>query len=313
MRNALLIFAALSLSTIACAAEQGEGEDFAESSEAIKDLYRFKVITHNIAGGMNGNGEAKALDNVDGDIADFHPDVVMLQEVCEVQANAFKARHQGWSVEYRTTRPIHPKCGPQGGPLGLLLASAQPFENVVEYDLGEPEPNGAKKYSLLCATMKVPNRKGDVRACSTHLVAAGDDRDANEIRRARQAKRVVDAVQPRLRKNEPVVMAGDFNAGPWRPLLDPIYRLSTSGGDGQGEFDEADQTDPKREKYVEHGVTCGPNACRSGENTHDNSKMDQIFFSHANIGGEISGDVRATGISDHHLYRGSAQLTLKKK
>lgn len=303
----------LGLGLTGCGVDTDDEEPVEESTEALKDLYRFKVIEHNVAGGMVHKGDAKALDGVDGEIADFHPDVVLLSEVCESQFNAFKQRHAGWDVHWRVNRKVHPDCAPGGGQLGNLIATPQKFDNVVEYDLGEPEEGGNKKYILLCGNMKVPNRKGDVRACSTHLLSRGDDPKANEERRARQVKKVVDAVKPRLRKNEAVVVAGDFNAAPWRSLLDPMYRLTRNGTfDGQGEFDEADQTDPKRAKYAENGVKCAADACRSGENTHENSKMDQIFFDHASIGGEISGDVRGTGGSDHHIYRASAQLKMKK-
>jgi endonuclease/exonuclease/phosphatase family metal-dependent hydrolase len=306
----LAVFIALGL--MGCAVDTDE-ESVGESAEAISDLHRFKVITHNIAGGMIHYGNAKALDYVDAEIEDFKPDVVLLQEVCVSQLEAFKTRHPSWDVHFSLTRPVHPKCATGGASLGQLIAAPKPFEDVDEYDLGDAEPDGSKKYTLLCGNVKLANRKDDVRTCSTHLVAKGDDAEGNLLRRARQAKRIVDAVKPRIRDGEAVVMGGDFNAGPWRPVLDTIYRISTTGGDGDGAFDEADQTDARREQYAEKGVKCGPDACRSGQNTHDESKLDHVFFSHNRVGRDVDGEVRGKGGSDHNLYRAFAQLKLRPK
>lgn len=307
----LLLLAAIALLTSAstgCAVE-ADAEDTEEASDALKDVVRFKVITHNIAGGMLNDGQPKALAKVIDEIAADKPDVVMLSEVCTTQSDAFKARYPGWDVHYTVTRPNHPNCGP----LGNLVASPRPLTNVAVVDLGEPEPNGSKVYTMICGNVSMPGRKGDVRACSTHLLSKGDDAEANLARRGRQVERVVASLKDRVQRGEAAVVAGDFNAGPWRPILDPIYRLRRDGTFGGGAFDEADQTDPAREKRKEHGVVCGASACRSGENTHDESKLDHVFFSHNRIAGEIGADVRGRGNSDHDLYRAFADLRMKKE
>ncbi len=101
------------------------------------------------------------------------------------------------------------------------------------------------------------------------------------------------------------------NAGPKRETLDPLYRLTRDGGAGGGLFDEADQTDPRRESFVEEEVTCAAQACRSGEPTTENgSKLDLVFFSHNRVGGALNADALQRGGSGHRLYRASAELKL---
>jgi hypothetical protein len=63
---------------------------------------------------------------------------------------------------------------------------------------------------------------------------------------------------------------------------------------------------------------CAPTSCRSGQDTHENpgegsggSKLDYIFFSTNRAQGAVSGTVMGHGGSDHHQYRGVAELTSK--
>lgn len=79
-------------------------------------------------------------------------------------------------------------------------------------------------------------------------------------RRGRQVQRFHGLLKDRVRDGQAVVVAGDLNAGPKRPTLDPLYRLTRDGGAGGGLFDEADQTDPRRESFVEEGVRCAAHA-----------------------------------------------------
>ena len=307
--HALSLFAVL---LAACApgydGESEDGfEDAATTEDAIKDDFRFDVISHNIAGGMLNYGKPEALDYVEKEIADAKPDVVMLQEVCQTQADAFRANHPAWDVEFRVTRPNHPNCGP----LGHLLASPHGLDNVTETDLGHADPG--KSVTLLCGDVSFKKRKGSVRVCGTHLVSRGDDPDASDHARALEVEALVAVLDPIVKSGRAVVLAGDMNSGPKKALMDPIFRLKRNGNWGGGLFDEADQTDPRREKFRDEGITCAPTACRSGEPTHDNSKIDHIFFSHNRVSGELEGRVLNKGKSDHNLYRGSAILHLPAK
>lgn len=307
----LLLALAGAASLVACApmTELDEDDDDTEDAdEELKESVVFDVITHNIAGGMLNYGGPQALDSIENAIANKKPDAVFLQEVCETQAAQFIANHPAWSVEFRVTRPEHPKCGP----LGHLIATPHgPLTNVENTDLGGAEPG--KSVTLLCGDMKFENRKGTVRICGTHLRARGDDPVAADKAREKEVLVLVDTVRPHINDGKAVIVAGDINSGPKKELLDPIYRLKLNGNWGGGQFDEADQYDPNREKYRDEGVVCAANACRSGEPTHDNSKLDHVFFSANMIDGEINGHVGPKGNSDHNLYRASAVLALPKK
>lgn len=307
-----LAVSALAVLLSACAPaydeELDEEDDTADTESAISDDVRFDVITHNIAGGMLNYGRIEALDKVEREIAESRPDVVMLQEVCQTQADAFMASHPAWDVEFRVTRPNHPKCGP----LGHLLASHHGLDDVTETDLGHADPG--KSVTLLCGNVKFKKRKGSVRACSTHLVARNDEDPADsDRRRALQVDALVKVLNPIVKNGKAVVLAGDLNSGPRKDTLDPIYRLKRNGNWGGGLFDEADQGDPRREELRERGVTCAGSACRSGEPTHGRNKLDYVFFSHNRISGAIEGRVLGTGKSDHNLYRASAVLRLPAK
>jgi endonuclease/exonuclease/phosphatase family metal-dependent hydrolase len=306
-RLALSVFAVL-LSACAPAydGESEEGDDeTADTESALQDEVRFDVITHNIAGGMLNYGRVDALDNVEKEIAKARPDVVLLQEVCQTQADAFAASHPAWDVEFRVTRPSHPKCGP----LGHLLASHHGLGDVTETDLGHADPG--KSVTLLCGNVKFEKRKGSVRACSTHLVSRNaDDPEDSDRRRALEVDALVATLNPIVNGGKAVVIAGDFNSGPRKEALDPIYRLKRNGNWGGGLFDEADQTDARRDEHREQGVSCAPGACRSGEPTHGTNKLDHVFFSANRISGAIEGRVLNKGKSDHNLYRASAILRL---
>ncbi len=313
------ILAMLSLaawSTVGCSgAEDLDGDDAAESEdEALKsgDAYNFKVITHNIAGAFKNLGAAEAVDYAVAEAKAFGPDVMMLQEVCETQAVSLSQKlGSKWTVYYEKTYD-HPGCGS----LGSLIASPHAMTQTPSVSMTDPFPTDPKDYKAVCGDVAVPNRKGVVHVCSTHLISTGSDkslRDETEKARGKQVKQLIDGVHGYLKKNDPVVIAGDFNAGPNKELMDPLFRVTRQGTFGSGPFDEVDQTDAKREQHKEAGVTCAPTACRSGQSTHESSKLDQIFFSHERIVGVMAGDVRSVGRSDHNLYRGSAQIKLKKK
>lgn len=309
-RTHLLWLFALAAPLVACAPDGGDetGEDDAETSaDALKDVLKFDAITHNIAGGMTFFGAPAALDVVEDEIGKSRPDAVMLQEVCKTQFDAFAASHPAWTMVYTETRAQHPNCGS----LGNVIASPHGLTNIVETDLGMAETG--KRTMLVCGDVSFEKRKGSVRVCSTHLRSKGQDPVASEIARRHQVAGMVATLKPFINADQAVVVGGDMNSGPQKDILDPMYRLKRNGNWGGGQFDEVDQTDAQREKHRKDDVVCAQNACRSGEPTHDNSKMDHIFFSHNRIEGEIDGIVGKTGKSDHNLLRGSAVLRLPKK
>lgn len=320
MRFATACTFAVAVSLVAgmsgCAFE--EEEDVAESSSEVKkkkgdkkdekkDLQRFDVIQHNIGGGAENDPGAKGIAYTLSQIDERKPDVVMLEEVCQSQYEAFKAKYAGWSVLYAPLRASHPGC-PNKEAKGQLLASPREMTEEIREDLGDPD--GDKKFTLLCGAVRMPDTARKVLSCVTHLRA--HDAAEDHAARARQVQRIHRHVKDRVGGGQAVVLAGDFNASPHRDTLDPLYRLERNGNFGGGLFDEADQTDPRRASFAREGVKCAADACRSGEPTMtmNGSKLDHVFFSKNRIGGEMGAEVHGSGGSGHHLYRAWAQLDL---
>lgn len=316
-------FFAFASSLSGCALE--EGEDTAQSELELKrkkkkeekekgkdKSRRFEVLTHNVGGGAENDGGPAGIAYTFSRIDATKPDVVMLEEVCQAQVDAFKARYAGWSVLFApmTTNEGAEKCG--GTPKGQLLASPRAMTEEIRKDLGDPD--GVKYFTLLCGEVPVPDTQRKVLACVTHLHATGNQPAIAEAARKRQAWRIADTLGPRADGGQAVVLAGDFNAGPGREPLDHLYRLTTSGKVTGGKFDEADQTDANGEKYAQRDeVRCAANACRTGEGTmaNNNAKLDYVFFSHNRVAdGQLGAEVDSNGGSGHNVYRAWAKLDL---
>jgi endonuclease/exonuclease/phosphatase family metal-dependent hydrolase len=270
------------------------------------------VLSHNVGGGAENDGGAAGIAYTFSRIDAAKPDVVMLEEVCQAQVDAFKARYARWSVLFApmTTNVGGDKCG--GTPKGQLLASPRAMTEEIRKDLGDPD--GVKSFTLLCGEVPMPDTQRKVLACVTHLRATGADRSIAEAARKRQAWRIADTLDPRVNNGQAVVLAGDFNSGPDKDSLDYLYRLTSSGNPTGGKFDEADQTDADRESYARRDdVRCAAEACRTGEGTMstNNAKLDYVFFSHNRVaGGQLGAEVAGSGGSGHKVYQAWAKLDL---
>ncbi|MBS2017101.1 MAG: endonuclease/exonuclease/phosphatase family protein [Deltaproteobacteria bacterium] len=308
----LIVLTGLSLASPlgGCASETDE--EVLSTSDEVKGkakTTRFDVITHNIGGGAENDPGDKGIAYTFGQIDERDPDVVMLEEVCLSQYESMKRRYPKWKVLFSQMRASHPGCA-NAEPKGQVLASRHPMSEVLREDLGDVDPAGDKHFTLLCGAVSVPKAQRKVVSCVTHLRA--HDTPEADAARERQAKRIHGLVRGFVRDGRPVVLAGDFNSGPHEDTLDPIYRLTRSGGFNGGLFDEADQTDPRREENAKNGVRCAGQACRSGEGTlsSNGAKLDYVFFSHDRVGGGLSAGVYASGGSGHRLYRAWADLEL---
>ncbi len=269
---------------------------------------RFTVLQHNVGAGVENDAGAAGLDYTFDQIDETRPDVVALEEVCIGQLDIIRAKLAGWTVSFSPMSQAHRGCGYQQK--GQVLATRHPITDETETELGDPDPSGNKHFTLRCGAISHPKATRKVTVCVTHLRAGGLDPDAADLARGRQVQRIKELVRERVQANEAVVVAGDLNAGPKKETLDPLYRLTLSGGTDGGHFDEADQTDPRREKFAEALVTCAAQACRSGENTTDGGKLDHVFFSHNRVAGELHADVLGRGGSDHSLYLAYADLDI---
>jgi len=278
--------------------------------------HQLRVITHNIAGGPTFHGAPEALDGVNAQIEEFRPDVIMLTEVCASQRTAFQEAHPTWHVYFSVMVSNQRSCKVDGSTnirQGQMLASPYPISNISNDLLGHPDvdhyPDGEKRtkyFKLLCGDVAIPGHSATgLRACVTHLRAFQDpeDHDAREAQTAKIRSLLHDRIWT---QGQAVTVAGDFNALPNWNAMNNMYRLTKdSSYTGTGDFHEADQTDKKF--FDTHGpsVTCGENACRTGERTIGRAtKYDYAFISrNVTHGGRVSALAADTYGSDHHLYR----------
>ena len=300
----VLLFGALAGQSVGCA-ELDTQEPASEGSFAAKNkpapMLRFNVVQHNVGGGAENGGGPEALAYTFAQIEEKKPDAVMLEEVCAAQLDAFKARFPGWAVRYAVQREKHEGCA--NGTKGNLLASPRGFVDQLDAPLGEPD--GDKVFSLTCGGVPMPKTARTVLACVTHLRI----NDPDDSLRDKQVWRIVDAVRAEVAKGREVVIAGDFNLTPDRGPLDRLYRMKKNGFDGGGAFDEADQSDSKRQQYAMQGIRCGSDACRSGADTAAARKIDYAFFSNNRVI-SVGAQVMGRGGSSHNLYHGWADLKM---
>lgn len=277
--------------------------------------HQLRVVTHNIGGGPTFRGSLDALDGVNAQISAFGPDVVMLEEVCGSQVDAFKAQHPTWSVLYSVMATNQHSCTESGSSdarQGQMLASPYAIASVSNHSLGyqdAPYPSGEPRrlsFTLLCGDIAIPGHSSSgLRACVTHLRAGADsdDHDARETQTATIRSLLTDRIWS---QGQAVTVAGDFNAVPYWNAMNNMYRLTKSSAyTGTGDFHEADQTDTKWFSAAGPGVTCGAAACRAGERTYAAaSKLDYAFISrNVTHGGAVSALAVDQYGSDHHLYR----------
>lgn len=272
-----------------------------------------RVITHNVRGGQINRGDLDVLDLVKRQISSYHPDVVMLQEVCESQAANFAAKYpssQGWTVHFSPRRGhdgcngtlrdgIYPQIGeliatPRNGASGLWapeLASEDPAKT---------------RYHVSCLTFK-KNGGQEYLACTTHLSAGGS---ANAAVRAQQLDRIRTELDWSIGHGRGVIFGGDLNVLPGNASMNKIYKIKNDGTqNGAGPMFEADQGD---KKYF--GSTCGERKpfCQTGQPTKGKEdKFDYVFFSANNTrpnGQYLTAEVAGKGLSNHNLVRAEARF-----
>lgn len=288
----------------------------APSPASAATAHELRVLTHNIAGGPIFRGGPEAISGINTQIAAFDPDVIMLTEVCASQRTAFQQAHPTWHVYFSVMVSNQRSCKVDGSTnirQGQMLASPYPISNISNDLLGHPDVDQyddgekrTKRFKLLCGDIAIPGHSATgLRACVTHLRAFQDpeDHDAREAQTAKIRTLLHDRIWD---QGQAVTVAGDFNALPNWNAMDSMYRLSRDSQDtGVGDFHEADQTDAKF--FDTHGpsVTCGDDACRTGQRTIGKAtKYDYAFVSrNVTHGGRVSALAADKYGSDHHLYR----------
>lgn len=328
MIKQLATSALLSMSAIVLAASTSA----LVSADPIANGYQFKVVQHNVAGSYD-TAYPGSLGSVNTQIVSFDPDVVTLEEVCQYRAQEFLDNHPGWVGTFTALREKNTGCANNGstyGPKGQFLATKWTMQNLEILLLGDNETNDInpnvpvddpKIFKLMCADIVIPNYQADqFRACVTHL-RAYDNPEAEQAR-INQTDKIRDLLQDRVWvQDQSVILAGDFNASPYRDPMNNLYRLRNNGQFSTSNlrmFHEADQTDKSYFDTKDPSTVCGVNACRTGQLSHKNgvggsykNKLDYVFFSANRSSGTsgLSALVVDSTTSDHGVLRARSDIT----
>ncbi|MFC7531402.1 endonuclease/exonuclease/phosphatase family protein [Actinoplanes sp. GCM10030250] len=283
----------------------------------------FRVVTFNVCGG-NAAGRLNA-DPPQGcmyrplDLADSEawaarlkaqiltggarePDAVMFQEMCATQRELVAKELPGYAVAWLPFRTNHYACpewdervrdasDPAGREFGTAIffrggITEGPLTTALPVVVQESDTRG-----LLCAASPIGGREALV--CTVHnattLLDEGAPQTAGQIEQ--------------WARGRPVILGGDFNAGPEDSHLGVFYGIDG----GTGSFAEVDQAD--REHFPERCE--GRLTCRAGASTvtGGNDKKDYLFGTASQLvwtDGEAVDPVGLTRIPDHRALIGDA-------
>lgn len=197
------------------------GADEAQVAQRPRGAVR--VMSFNIRHGARDDGSPD-LEGVAQVIRTWGPDAVALQEV-DVGLPRSGFRHQAaeLAANLGMESRFAPAMGASWSGYGNAVLSRWPISEFRAMPLGGGlEPRGAA-----IATIEAPS--GRFRLVSVHLGLSVSDRTAQ-----------VAALMERLPRDLPLVLAGDFNAFPDAPELEPILaELRDAGAGGQPTFPAA--------------------------------------------------------------------------
>ncbi|MGH9040460.1 MAG: endonuclease/exonuclease/phosphatase family protein [Acidimicrobiia bacterium] len=247
---------------------------------AVPPVVRF--VAFNLCGALCNHGtvdrpgsDNDVVDHVASLLTGERPHVVILNEVCNAQHARLVQVLEGRGFPMRGAfhaQRTDSRCPAHEGRrlFGDTVLSSGPVEGHEVKRLSN-RPSGGERRSLLCLRTTIHGRR--LLACGLHLVA----RDPHW--HARQVDETVRFVRERS-KEIPVVVAGDFNAGPHE-----LRRLTDSA---QGGF----HTD------VDHA---------DDQPTHGGKKIDYFFVPDSRFH-DLSGRVRSSRWSDHRILLGEARF-----
>ena len=185
---------------------------------------KIRVATYNIHKGVSSLRSTPRVIALKKAIAEFHADVVFLQEV-QGRHDRFHARygkeelaHHHWPEasqhEFFTSEKHHSAYGMNAvydhGHHGNALLSAFPIENSQNHDISD---HAYEQRGILHCVLETP--AGKIHCYVVHL-------GLFEGGRGRQTEQLIEAVNKSAGHGEPVIIAGDFND--WRNTLSDRLR-----------------------------------------------------------------------------------------
>lgn len=246
------------------------------------------VMSFNVCGAVCHRGEVRrTAAYTAGAVVRRRTSIVLLQELCFsqfVRIRTLVARH-GYTTSFAassTSGACDDDDRHHGKGFGVAtLVRGKAWNRVVE---PLPTRAGYEKRVLLGLTTQAGGRPTFV--ANVHLspsAEAGLDAQLGSVSRYLDRTRSL-----------PTIVGGDFNALPDHPGMARFY-TPRAGGTG---------------RFVELDETTGGRPARSGEATFDvgGRKLDYVFVSAAHFGAP-SADSAGSPMSDHRVYRGTAQPT----
>lgn len=264
----------------------------------------YKVIGHNV------ERKQAAIDAALDEASTYNAQVILLQEVCSYQASAIALAHAlEWTVVFNPVG-VHNVNGPKVCPNTVNPDEPYPDGDVAIWTGGttgvghvypfvqQDEDRGNVNMGLTCVFFGSPQ----IRACSTHITAAGVNLRENQV------EEIYTRTKPWITDGRPVILGGDFNLYPTRDQMDYIYEYDPADADAidDGQFREA-------ATYMGHDCRCGA-VTTEKDDPNDDVKIDHVFFSKNVLSytGTRTYNVYAKNFtpSDHRLVRATAILNL---
>ncbi|MFD6531892.1 FG-GAP-like repeat-containing protein [Streptomyces sp. NPDC060184] len=256
-----------------------------------------RTITYNVCGAYtcrSGLDLATWTAKVRDQTVSWDTDALMLQELCFGQWAALRDALPEYTGVWTSTVGSAPGCAKWSSDTRFGMGVFVKAPSAERYAANLTVPAGEESRAVLCARAALDGRT--TLACTTHLAQYIEDNGTPQVL----------ARIDTWAAGVPVILGGDFNAGPAYPALDPLR----AGLPGTGPFAEADEND--RDFFTAQCLADGVTECRSGEPTvASGKKFDHVFLT--------AGDfhtVRADAfepepdgvapLSDHLLLRAAA-------
>ncbi len=156
--------------------------------------------------------DIKAIANV---IKSYQPDLVALQELDVHTIRSGKSLNQAAELARLTGMNFFfaKAIDYAEGEYGVAILSRFPIERSMNHPLPTAGGTGGELRTLAVATVKLPNGKNLVFAC-THLDAQG-----NDTNRVLQINKIIEILG---KESKPVIIAGDFNATPSDKVINKL-------------------------------------------------------------------------------------------
>lgn len=278
------------LSTSALASPAPDGGQGEAASAA-----QLRVIQHNT------DHVPAAWDFVVGQIDEFQPQLVAVQEVCRPWFEALQADHPNWTFAYHP-RKLHfgnsknPGCG--GDWIGeLVIYTGAANRPTMTPDYSNNNADGGEKFGMACVEFR--QRGIPTLGCSTHLSAYPTSGGrGTQPERGPQVQSIMDHTAPYRDAGWAVVIGGDFNmtSAADNPKQTPDMNLLMGPAvGGTGDFYDGSQHE------------CD---CRLTKPTTDkNQRIDYVFWAAGRT--PFPGAARMERLDSpagHHLLRSIGML-----